>query len=71
MCLTCWKWALFVALKDSVERHLLEGVQLQIFKKKTKVIVVSHDLAWPKSILQGEVRRLSWCLRLKEYLQSL
>lgn len=71
MCLTCWKCALFVELKDSIEHHLLEGVQLQTFKKKKKVIVVSYDLAWPESILQGEVRGLSCFLSLKEYLQSL
>lgn len=71
MCLTCWKCALFVVLKDFIELHLLEGVQLQTFKKKKKVIAVSLDLDWPESILQGEVRGLSCCLHLKEYLQSL
>lgn len=40
-------------------------------QKEEKIIVVSHDLAWPESILQREVRRLSCFLSLKEYLQSL
>lgn len=71
VCLTRCKCALFVELKDSIERHLPEGVQLQTFKKNKKVKVVSYDLAWSESILQGEVRGLSWRLSLKEYLQSL